>query len=607
MCGIAGCVVAPGLQPDRDALGRMARALVHRGPDDEGIVVDGNVGLVHRRLAIVDPSPAGHQPMSTASGEWRLTYNGEVFNHLELREQLGGPWAGGCDTETVLRALDTWGAAALPQFNGLFGLAALDRRRNRLLLARDRWGVKPLYVAWHDGALWFASEIRALLAGGVPRRADVTALTHAIQLGWVNGPVTPVERVRRVLPGTMLEVDLSTLAVEEHTFYDPTWVVDAERARELERVGDDERLALLEDALRTAVDRRLMADVPVGVMCSGGIDSSITTMLAAGLQPGMRAYHASIADQPEADESPFAARVAELAGAQLRTVRTDATSWRADFVDVVAHTEYPLLHPSSVPMAQIARLAREDGVKVLLSGEGADELFGGYPWVHAPQQRDWLAADRRFNAPLRTLWRRLNRLGVGDVEGPPEGPCEEVTEFDRATRRRASAAYAHHRGARRRLEAALLGDLGSYLPHLLNRQDRTTMAHSIETRVPFLDPDLAALAVNLPLEQRSGPPRKRALRDVARRLGVPADLVDRAKVGFGFDVAGYIDDAADPEFLLDGRLREELGVSAADWRANVPGVGGHWPLALWSAEVWCRVLLDDQDPATVSTDLWSGA
>ncbi|CAA9514012.1 MAG: Asparagine synthetase [glutamine-hydrolyzing], partial [uncultured Solirubrobacteraceae bacterium] len=222
MCGIAGCVAPAGSEPDRERLARAAAALAHRGPDDEGIEVIGNVGLVHRRLAIVDPGPAGHAPMATRSGDWWLTYNGEVFNHLALRGELGPrEWRGGSDTETVLVALEAWGEGALPRFNGLFALAALDRPRGRLLLARDRFGVKPLYLAEHEGTLWFASELKALLAAGVPRRPARAALAHAARIGWVNGEATHLEGARKLLPGHLASVDLATGRVEQRAFYEP--------------------------------------------------------------------------------------------------------------------------------------------------------------------------------------------------------------------------------------------------------------------------------------------------------------------------------------------------------------------------------------------------
>src|SRR4051812_8036656 len=198
----------------------MVAALRHRGPDDSGVEVVGGVGLASARLAIVDPTPRGHEPMASADGRWWLTYNGEVFNHLSLREELGDRgWRGGSDTETLVNALAEWGAEAPARCNGFFAFAALDLEGRRLLLVRDSFGVKPLYWTHHAGGIWFASEIGALLEAGVPRELDREALSYALLYGWVSGAVTPVQGVCRVLPGTLVEIDLDTLETHQRRWY----------------------------------------------------------------------------------------------------------------------------------------------------------------------------------------------------------------------------------------------------------------------------------------------------------------------------------------------------------------------------------------------------
>ncbi|MEX2194375.1 MAG: asparagine synthase (glutamine-hydrolyzing) [Thermoleophilaceae bacterium] len=633
MCGFAGCVLPPGQSPDRAVLERMARAIEHRGPDAHGVAIAGSAGLCHARLSIVDPSPSGAQPMTDGSGRWLLSYNGEVFNHLDLRASLAGvPWRGHSDTETLVEALAAWGEDAVPRCNGLFAYAALDTERRRLLLVRDRFGVKPLYFARHDGGLWFASEIRALLAAGVPRRARRETLAHHVVHGWANGRLTPVEGIDRVLPGTLLAVDLDSLDAEERRWYDPADAVDSERAAGLSRLPREELARQVEDELRASVRRRLMADVPVGTMCSGGIDSSVVTALAREEHPEVIAFNASVADQPHADEGPWAELVAGALGVELRTVGMTAEGWRAGLVEAVLHHEYPLMHESSVPMAQIAGLAREGGVKVLLSGEGADELFGGYGFLHRADYLGYLRANRRLGTVTRLAAGKLRRdgpLGIArsaagaarrrararrgirdstDPMGKPlgfpgPGASEHAARYEIGLRERAAAAYAYSDPSRRGLEAGLLGDLGTYLPHLLNRQDKNTMQCSIETRVPFLDPAVVSLALNLPLEARVEPRRKGVLRDVARRL-LPPEVADRRKVGFGFDVAAYVRPAARPEFLRDGLLREELGVPTGAWREAVGMVAGHDVLRLWTAEIWCRLFLAADGVAGVERALW---
>jgi asparagine synthase (glutamine-hydrolysing) len=599
----------------------MAGALSHRGPDDLGTEVVGQVGLVHTRLSIVDPSAAGHQPMRDAEGSWWLTYNGEVFNHQSLRQQLPGvQWRGHTDTETVLQGLRVWGEEAVPRFNGLFAFAALDTARARLLLVRDRFGVKPLYVARQDGGIWFASEIGALFAAGISREPRLEELRHALSYGWVNGTVTPFRHVDRVSPGSLVSLDLDNLSMRESRWYEPAGVVDPERMRAAAERGRETLRDELAAALRTSVRRRLMSDVPVGVMCSGGVDSGLISAFAAEEQPTIKAYNASIADQPDADEGPWATKVSKALGLELRTVQVTAESWRRSLVEVVAHNEYPLTHESSVPMAGIAGLARSDGVKVLLSGEGADELFGGYVDLHRPAyerfvSRDQLRRDRRQMAlaSAARIWRRrgagvmaklLTKARPHPSASLVQTPWPPSAEADlRLIERRSGPAYAHHTGARSELEAGLVGDLSTYLPHLLNRQDKATMQNSIETRVPFLDPDVVALALNLPLETRVTPYRKGILRDLAREI-LPAGVAERAKVGFGFDTRRYLTDAAAPAFLEDGHLRDLLAVPKDSWLEAVRGMPRPHVLRFWTGEIWSRLMVEGQSAAAVESELW---
>jgi len=603
VCGIAGCVAANG-EPDREALARMADAMAHRGPDDRGIDLVGRVGLVHTRLAIVDPSPAGHEPMAHPRRPLWLTYNGEVFNHLELRRELtGASWRGGSDAETVLESIAAWGQAAITRFNGLFAFAFLDESRHELLLVRDRFGVKPLYYAARPDGLWFASEIGALLAAGVPRKAAPDPLLHAVRNGWVNGPRTPIDGVLRLAPGSLLAVDLRTMASSERGWYEPAEQVDETLAAELASRSAQETEAAVEAALSRSVERRLMADVPVGTMCSGGLDSSLTTFFAARHHPRILAFNASIADQPAVDEGPWAERVADAVGVELLTVPTTAATWRRDLVEVVRHVEYPLTHESSVPMWQIAELARRSGVKVLLSGEGADELFGGYGWVAPWLERDFSLRRSAAERFLRRAWRRLRFAQLRrHSAGLPGGVSPTVRDWESATIERAAAAYRHHSGSRSALEAHLLSLLETYLPHLLNRQDKTTMKASVETREPFLDPDLVSLAVNLPLESRLQPERKAILRRLACRH-LPDGIASRPKVGFGFDLSTYLVDAARPEFLIDGMLREQQGTSRSEWQRMIRRPGA-WQLPLWTGEIWVRLFLAGQSSQAVAGELW---
>jgi len=612
----------------------MAGSLRHRGPDDVGIELVGSVGLVNARLAIVDPGPAGHAPMADPTGGWWLTYNGEIFNHLDLREQLGRRgYRGHGDTETLVNALAEWEDDTPRRCNGFFAYAALDVRGRRLLLVRDRFGVKPLYWARHDGALWFASEIAALRAAGVRSEVDRGALAYALLYGWVNGRPTMVQGVQRVLPGTCMEVSLDTLEDSERRWYDAGEEVDPERAASLRGRPRTEVVEAVREGLRASVERRMMSDVGLGTLCSGGLDSSLVTALARDVRPGIVAYNVSIPDQPGSDESEYAQRVAGALGVELRTFELTAARWREDLVSVVAHNEYPLTHPNSVPMMQIARLARADGIKVLLSGEGADELFGGYGQLHLELHLDYALRNRRLRAAASLMAGKLRRDGTlatarralalargwvgADSNGgdnhaqltaeqfPGLVPSTFAASYDVECAQRASGAYGHQADeTRRRLEAELLRELDAYLPHILNRLDKCTMQSSVETREPYLDSELVALALNLPIDVRMDPQRKAVLREVARRH-IPDEIIRRPKYGFGFDVRRYLEGSVRPEFLLDGVLRDLMEAPREDWASaletneNLTQV-----LALWTGEIWARLVLEGKQVAEVERELW---
>ena len=604
MCGIAGLVLPPGRKPDERILARMAATMEHRGPDASACVVVGQVGLVHTRLAVVDPTPAGAQPMWSADRSCVLTYNGEVFNHQDLRAaDATTAWRGHSDTETVLALLARDGLAALTEFNGLFGLAFLDTRNAVLHLARDRWGVKPLYVGRFGGMLAFASEFEALFAAGLPRRPHATMLREAMN-GWVPGPWTPIEGVTRLLPGHSLTLELPTMRESSHRWFAPADLVSKRVEARLSQVTPAQAADLIEDRLRTAVTRRLMSDVPVGTMCSGGVDSSLITALASQQQQVV-AYCASVVDQIAMDESPYARMVAAALDVDLRVIPLTGQTWRRDLVATVRHVGYPLTHANSVPMFQIAAAARADGIKVLLSGEGADELFGGYSYLHDRAYRQFAAPSSAPRSAARAVKAWLRDRGWSEDTEPDHLPAvsEEAKGFQKDIVRDAMGAYARHRGPRRRLEAALLADLSLYLPHLLNRQDKTTMQASVETRVPFLDPDVVAAAVNLPLERRIHPDRKWPLKLIAERL-LPIEIARRSKMGFGFDEKLYLQGFTQDRFVLHGELRTHLRVSQSEWEEHCATASGLGFLLLWTGEIWCRLYLAGHTDQEVESALW---
>lgn len=602
MCGIAGCVAPPGARPDREALHRMAAALAHRGPDGSGVEVVGSVGLAHTRLAIVDPRHAADQPMNDPRTGWWISYNGELFNHLSLRERLGDGFATGSDTETALRSLATDGLEALTAWNGFFAFAALDVRGERLLLARDRFGVKPLYVAEHAGRFWFASEIRALLAAGIPAEADVPALEYSLVNSWMPGPATILRGIEELEAGCWLEIDLATGERRGGRWFSSAELADREREAELARLDRTGAADELERLLRAAVERRMMADVPIGVMCSGGLDSSLVAAYAHDYAPGTPLYNAAIPDQPEVDEARFAEAVASDIGAELRSVPITASRWREELVAAVDHLGGPRGNSSAVAVAAISRRAHADGVKAIVTGEAADELFGGYAGMLPGGGRGlpgrFLSVTLGYRALLRVRRRRkldYTRL----VHSEPR-----ASEAMRRIRTGAASAYAHHPFLRGSYEAGLLRLLDVHsLPALLDRLDANGMQHSIEMREPFLDPELMRFAANLRLEHRVAPGTKGVLRDVVRRrLG--SAIADRGKQPFVVQTEKFFADAARPGFLSDGALRETLEIERAGWRERIETATGQRLLRLWTGEIWARLVLEAQSRERIERELW---
>ena len=413
MCGIAGCVVSPGKAPSLERLEAMRDALGHRGPDGSGIEVFGNAGLVHTRLAIVDLSEQAHQPMAHPTRPWWLSFNGEIYNHKAVREELyGEPFTSDGDTETLLHALANWGPAALDRLNGQFAFACLDLEARRLLLARDRFGIKPLYVVEAEDGIWFASEPQALLASGTQPSPRPHSWPTLIDSSGYRGELTLLEGIRRLAPGTLAEIalDAPSLVVKRWSS-----VAEHVNAREQRRLQASDRTALvseLEDVLRGAVHDALLADVPVGAMCSGGVDSSLMTAFASEVKPDLVAFGAHYKGQPGPDEGPAAQKVADSLGIEIDLFEVTKSGWRSGFVPATLHFGAPLHNASSVTISQIAERARQRGIKVLLTGEGADELFGGYSNHRRAPLSDFLSLKQRLVRELQAaVSRRPSELG----------------------------------------------------------------------------------------------------------------------------------------------------------------------------------------------------
>jgi asparagine synthase (glutamine-hydrolysing) len=567
MCGIAGIFgLNRGLSGDeagsRRVLERMVEALRHRGPDDGGVYLDGRVGLGHRRLSIVDLS-GGHQPLSNADASVWISFNGEIFNYVELRRELearGHVFRTSSDTETIVQAYMDAGPGCVESFNGDFAYAIWDRNLQRLVLARDRMGVRPLYYTVANGVLVFASEVKSLLEyPGVQAELDPIALEQCFSFWFPLAPRTPYKGIFELPPGHQLVAENGNISVR------PYWQLEFPHAGEAgadprsEGEVAEELEALLEDATRI----RLRADVPVGAYLSGGFDSSATTALAQRQTGRLRTFSVGF-ESPEFDETRYQREVVAALGTEHSMLTVTRADIGRDFPEVIRHTERPVLRTAPAPLYTLASLVRKHGFKVVVTGEGADEVFGGYDiFKEAKVRRFWARSPQSKWRPL--LLRRLYpylagmqsqsmdylqaffRNGLSEVDDPLYSHLPRFNLTRRATRffsddlRRSLEGYDALQDLRERLPAAFRTwhplsqaqylETAFLLPgYILSSQgDRMAMAHGVEGRFPFLDHRVVELAARIPPRLKlKGLREKHILR---RALGrhLPAIISERPK------------------------------------------------------------------------------
>lgn len=587
MCGIAGIVnLRSGPPPDPALLRRMACSVRHRGPDAFGIYRDAEAGLAHARLAVIDLA-LGRQPLANEDGTLWISFNGEVYNYLELRPELeacGHRFATATDTEVLLHAFEEWGEAAVERFNGQFALALWDRRRRRLLLARDRLGVRPLYTAERSGRLWFASEVKSLFAiPELPRAIAPEGLDEVFTF-WANvAPMTPFEGVRELPPGHVLVHDLGAGTSRLRAYWEPRYPV----ARAPIQRSLDEAVEMLRDALARATRLRLLrSDVPVGCYVSGGLDSSLVAALAQRATRRRLETFSVRFEDAEFDETRWQRVLTRQLGSDHREIRVAKSDIADVFPDVVFHAERPLLRTAPAPLYLLSRLTNECGVKVVLTGEGADELLAGYDlfreakvrafWARQPESRlRPLLLDRLYpylaRSPVsaKAMARRffgqdLHRCGepgfshlprwraAASLERLFSAPLRERLR-DRDAVGRLLSSLPEPFAAWDALSQAQYLELRTLLSgYILSSQgDRMLMAHSVEGRFPFLDPEVVELCNALPPSYKLHVlDEKHVLKRAARGL-VPQEILERSKQPYRApDAACFVGREA-PEYVAE--------------------------------------------------------
>jgi asparagine synthase (glutamine-hydrolysing) len=563
MCGIAGIFNFGTEAPaGREALARATAAMVHRGPDDEGFYFDGALGLGNRRLSIVD-LPGGHQPISNEDGTVWITFNGEIYNYRDLQDDLksrGHQFRTAGDTETIVHLYEERGPGCLEHLRGMFAFALWDGRERRLLLARDRLGVKPLFYRAASGSLTFASELRALaeLRGKADGALEVDpqAVYDFFGFRYIPGPNTFYKGVFKLLPGHYLVADSSGVRTVSW------WDVPGEEARDCSAAATARIEAEVIESLRESVRLRLMADVPVGIFLSGGTDSSAVVALAAGLDARpLRTFSVGF-DEAGYSELPAARRTASAFGTDHHELVVRPNDLAEELGRLIAFRHEPLAEPTDVALCRVSRLASQS-VKVVLAGEGGDELFAGYPKYAAERLAGVISSlpaefTRGLAALLPYSGRRL-RLALETLSIPDEAERSATwfASFSSAERRalfardflgmvdeshpaRMLAAYLKRARDRSPLKRLLYADLKLWLPdNLLLRGDQMTMAASIEERVPFLDHKLVELAARIPGRLLAHGFRTKTLLKRALRPHLDPETLRRRKVGFKVPVGDW--------------------------------------------------------------------
>ena len=579
MCGIAGVAAWRGVPPTREELARMCDAMVHRGPDDAGYFVEGPVAIGMRRLSIIDLA-GGHQPIFNEDGSIAVVFNGEIYNYRELRAELeakGHRFASSSDTEVIVHLWEEEGIEFPRRLNGMFAIALIDRRQQRLFLVRDHVGIKPLYYALSQDGLVFGSEVKVLLASGrVARRLDVDALGQFLSWEYVPGAGTLLRGVRRLEPARSLDVDLDSGRTTIRRFWSPLQAT-ASAPKSAAEWADE-----ADETVRRAVKSQLVSDVPLGAFLSGGVDSSL---VVASMGP---AETFSIGfDDPSYNETQWSKRVADHLGVRhhVEVIQPKALEL---FEHLMHFMDDPIGDFSIFPTYLVSQLAARH-VKVVLSGDGGDELFGGYETYLAEEKyRTWRRIPRWLRAGIepallalpptaakKGLVNKARRFVEGAQLDPRLGHarwrifCNEAMRGALLTgeaQRQASTSVGAHilalqqeAAGREARDRTLYADFASYMvDNCLTKVDRMSMACSIEARVPLLDRDVVEFAFRLPPELKyNGSQTKILLKQVAARH-VPADCIYRPKEGFSIPIKNWLKNefrGLVEQYLAPDRLR----------------------------------------------------
>ncbi|GLV57023.1 asparagine synthetase B [Dictyobacter sp. S3.2.2.5] len=625
MCGICGIYNARSGEPvSPQLIDSMTRLIAHRGPDDSGAHIDGPLGLGFARLSIIDLS-GGHQPMCNETGDIWIVFNGEIWNYKELRKTLqekGHVFQTSSDTETIVHAYEEYGVDCVERLHGMFGFAIWDGPRQRLLLARDKAGKKPLYYTNLNGNIIFGSEIKAILGHPqVRREVDVQAMADFLSVRYVPAPATLFKNISKVKPGHWVLFENET--IREHCYWDFTFKKDPEKR------SIPEYLEGIKQHVHRAVEERMMADVPVGAMLSGGVDSSIISGIMSTLTPHKVKTFSVGFDHPEYSELPYARMVADHFGTDHHELVVNSSDLTQYWPLLTWHRDEPVSEPSDLGVYLVSKLARQH-VTVVLSGEGADELFAGYPKYVV----DWMARyyhilpDAVRNQAIQPLLERLPysmrklKTAARNISQPApqrwmnwfgifNGPLKEQLLADETKMAidldasREFRRWLQNNPQRDDLSSMLYLDTKIWLPdNLLMKGDKMTMAASLESRIPMLDYKLIEYAASIPSSAKIKSLKTKYLLKQAFADFLPAPILTRKKMGFNVPTGVWFREGQRDlisKLLLSDRIRsrgyfndayiEKMVQDHLDGRTNYQAQ----IFTLASLELWFRVFIDTPD------------
>jgi asparagine synthase (glutamine-hydrolysing) len=634
MCGIGG--FSGGFSPE--LLTRMNSAMMHRGPDDGGVLAlpDEKIGLCHRRLSIIDLSPLGHQPMWDASKKVSIVFNGEIYNFMELREELikrGYQFTSQSDTEVLLNLYLADGEGMLSRLNGMFAFALWDSQKKRLFVARDSYGIKPFYYSEAESGFIFASELKALLQeSSIPKDIDAQAVMNYITYLWCPAPRTMLAAVKKLEPGHAMFIEAGKVT-KKWQFYDLPFS-GMKTASSPRQAAKALRIHLAE-----SVRRQMVADVPVGAFLSGGLDSSAVVYFAKKYaQKGqlecftIEFYDDAWRKEGMVEDLPYAKKVAQHLGVELHTIGV-GPEMATQFASMVFQLDEPQADPAALNVLFISKLAREHGIKVLLSGSGGDDIFSGYRRHHALiLERYWSYLPRIVRLGLRhgtqifsgvgSTGRRLAKLFNYADKDELERIAAYFNWVDPATRNTLIGSWMRNElaggvGVNPLLES--IRQLNPGMSHLdkmlyletkyfladhnLNYTDKMAMAASVEVRVPFLDNDLVAFAASLPDRYRQRYSEGKWLLKKAMEPFLPHEVIYRPKTGFGVPIRSWlknqlspmVDDLLSDEVVNKRGLFDAAGVRALVQKNRLGKTDASYTLfSMMCVEMWCRSYLDGQ-------------